>query len=466
MEKIEITSLNILFVEDNEHDRIAFERTLRKNAGFTFAVTECAHAEDAMARLEAGPRDFDVAVVDHRLPGTSGFELCRTLLADYGELAVVVLTGSGSEQLAVDALKSGVDEYIIKDPDEGYLSLLPVVLGEAVRKRREAKARHRAEEALRESRGMLHQIIEGSPVPTFVIDSQHVVTHWNRACERIIGVPADEMIGTSNQWRAFYAEERPVMADLILDGALEDDFANLYDGKCRRSSLIEGAYEAEDYFPHFPTGPRWLFYTAAPIRNEGGDVVGAVETLQDVTERKRAEEALLTREADYRRLSITDGLTQLYNSRHFYERLAQEAERSTRYAHPLSMVLMDIDRFKQTNDTYGHLVGDQILAGFAQAIRLCSRGIDSAYRYGGEEFVMLLPETDLASARAVAERLRETVETAVFAPAPGVQVSVSASFGVAQYEPGLDRAAFVQRADRALYEAKESGRNRVVCWSA
>jgi diguanylate cyclase (GGDEF)-like protein len=465
MEKIEINSLNILFVEDNEHDRIAFERTLRKNAGYTFAVTECAHAEDAMARLEAGPRDFDVAVVDHRLPGTSGLELCRTLLADYVELAVVVLTGSGSEQLAVDALKSGVDEYVIKDPDEGYLSLLPVVLGEAVRKRREAKARQRAEEALRESRGMLHQIIEGSPVPTFVIDSQHVVAHWNRACERIIGVPANEMIGTSNQWRAFYAEERPVMADLILDGALEDDFEDLYDGKCRKSSLIEGAYEAESYFPHFPTGPRWLFFTAAPIRNESGDIVGAVETLQDVTERKRAEEALLTREADYRRLSITDGLTQLYNSRHFYERLAQEAERSTRYAHPLSIVLMDIDRFKQTNDTHGHLAGDHILAGFAQAIRLCSRGIDSAYRYGGEEFVMLLPETDLDAAKAVAERLRQTVETAVFAPVPGVQVGVTASFGVAQYEPGLDRAAFVQRADQALYEAKAAGRNRVVCWS-
>lgn len=464
MEKIEITSLNILFVEDNEHDRIAFERTLRKNAGYAFAVTECAHAEDAMARLEAGPRDFDVAVVDHRLPGTSGFELCRTLLADYAELAVVVLTGSGSEQLAVDALKSGVDEYVIKDPDEGYLSLLPVVLAEAVRKRREAKARHRAEEALRESRGMLHQIIEGSPVPTFVIDSQHVVTQWNRACERIIGVPAGEMIGTSNQWRAFYAEKRPVMADLILDGALEDDFDDLYGGKCRRSSLIEGAYEVEDYFPHFPTGPRWLFFTAAPICNEGGDIVGAVETLQDVTERKRAEEALLAREADYRRLSITDGLTQLYNSRHFYERLAQEAERSTRYAHPLSIVLMDIDRFKQTNDTYGHLVGDQILAGFAQAIRQCARAIDSAYRYGGEEFVMLLPETDLAAASAVAERLRQAVDSTVFAPASEVRVRVSASFGVAQYEPGLDHAAFVQRADRALYEAKEAGRNRVICW--
>jgi signal transduction histidine kinase len=136
---------------------------------------------------------------------------------------------------------------------------------------------------------LLAQILDGDPVPTFVINADHVVTHWNRACEAIIGSPAAAMVGTRNQWRAFYPSERPVMADLIIDGALEQSVAAYYSGKYRRSQLIDGAFEAEDYFPAFQNGGRWLFFTAAPLRDASGKVVGAIETLQDITERKQAE---------------------------------------------------------------------------------------------------------------------------------------------------------------------------------
>ena len=139
---------------------------------------------------------------------------------------------------------------------------------------------------------LLAQILDGDPVPTFVINADHVVVHWNRACEAIIGMPAERMVGTRNQWTAFYPQARPVMADLIVDGALENRVASLYSGKYRRSPLIEGAFEAEDYFPAFANGGRWLFFTAAPLRDGQGNIVGAIETLQDITERKQAEQAL------------------------------------------------------------------------------------------------------------------------------------------------------------------------------
>ncbi|MCQ1550111.1 MAG: ATP-binding protein [Candidatus Accumulibacter phosphatis] len=138
----------------------------------------------------------------------------------------------------------------------------------------------------------MDQIIDGDPVPTFVINAEHKVTHWNRACAKITGVPTDEIVGTTRQWSAFYARERPVMADLIVTGALEAEFDALYTGRFRRSALIDGAFEGEDYFPHFGECGRWLFFTAAPLRTRQGRVIGAIETLQDVSDRREAEEAL------------------------------------------------------------------------------------------------------------------------------------------------------------------------------
>jgi diguanylate cyclase (GGDEF)-like protein/PAS domain S-box-containing protein len=152
---------------------------------------------------------------------------------------------------------------------------------------------------LRVSERLLTEIIEGNPVPTFVIDADHRVTHWNRACEVVMGVPAATMIGTRNQWQAFYPQPRPVMADLVLDQALRGEFEHYY-GHYKPSPFIAGACEAEDFFPNFPGGGRWLFFTAAPLRGADGEIIGAIETLQDTTERKRAEEA---RAASERRLA-------------------------------------------------------------------------------------------------------------------------------------------------------------------
>jgi two-component system cell cycle response regulator len=164
-------------------------------------------------------------------------------------------------------------------------------------------------------------------------------------------------------------------------------------------------------------------------------------------------------------LSMLDGLTRLLNHRAIYQRLAQELSRARRYAHPLAVVLCDFDHFKRINDDFGHLAGDAVLRACAAAMRPVLRGADVLGRYGGEEFLAVLPETNLAAAVAVAERLRQALADTLTVLPTADQVAMTGSFGVAELTELGEVAtpqALVALADRRLYEAKEGGRNRVV----
>lgn len=150
--------------------------------------------------------------------------------------------------------------------------------------------------------GWLSKVLEGSPIPTFVIDRSHKVIYYNKALENLTGLKKEEVIGTSNQWKTFYRKPRPVLADLIVDGADFRTIKRYYKDKIRASSTVEGAYEAIDYFRSLKGEGRWLFFTAAPIKDESGNLVAAMETLQDITEQKRAEEALKISQLMYKAL--------------------------------------------------------------------------------------------------------------------------------------------------------------------
>ena len=161
------------------------------------------------------------------------------------------------------------------------------------------------------------------------------------------------------------------------------------------------------------------------------------------------------------KLATTDGLTKLYNSRSFYSQLELEVDRYNRYKHPLSLLLLDIDNFKEFNDNFGHLEGDKVLVRFSQIIKSCLRTNDSAYRYGGEEFTVILPETNGDEAKTVAQRIRSSLETEKFKPIPDRNAKITISIGVTQYFPKEELSAFIRRADKAMYLSKKNGRNRV-----
>ena len=157
-------------------------------------------------------------------------------------------------------------------------------------------------------------------------------------------------------------------------------------------------------------------------------------------------------------LSITDDLTRLFNSRHFHAQLETEMVRHQRYQRPLSLLMMDIDHFKRYNDMHGHLEGDQILSRMGKAIQSVLRAPDTAYRYGGEEFTVLLPETNLAAAINAAVRIKSEVEEQL-GEFMSIYSPITLSIGATEYRPGEEPSTFMKRADMAMYMSKHKGRN-------
>lgn len=171
-----------------------------------------------------------------------------------------------------------------------------------------------------------------------------------------------------------------------------------------------------------------------------------------------ANRLLEQNEAQIRELMLTDSLTGLANRRHLNERMNQETERSQRYGHSLSVIICDIDHFKGVNDTFGHSAGDAVICRFARVIADNARSVDFAARFGGEEFVILLPETERKGAEVMAHRIRDAFKKV---RVEGVDTAITASFGIATRYRDESGEQTLQRADKALYQSKREGRNRV-----
>lgn len=313
-------------------------------------------------------------------------------------------------------------------------------------------------EDLDSARSFAVRLMQHMVVPTFVLDAQRRVLIWNMACERLTGVPAHEVIGTREHWRAFYDEPRYCLADVLTLGRL-DELGGLYSAHTEPSETGNGL-RAENWCTMPRIGTHlYLAIDAGPIFDDHGKLIAVIETVRDMTEQKNAQAAL-------QNLAAHDGLTGIANRRAFDERLAVEWSRAAREQQPVSLLLLDIDFFKYYNDNYGHQQGDECLRRVASAMSAAVfRAADLPARYGGEEFVVLMPNTAVSGAKAVAQRICAQISDLRLPHAHSdVADHITASIGVATLCPGPGELAnqLVAAADAALYAAKNAGRNRVI----
>ncbi len=450
----------IVLIDPGEDAINTFAKRLEMQ-GYTVLVT---HDPADGARLALG--DPPAAVIaDLWMPSISGVQLCRLLKAEPAtEHVPVILRGPDSPRNRFWAERAGASAYVIKGrmgdlaralrdaiaSAQGGEAFFTTFAGEDIRERIAAHLDAALFESVLSAElralgtcgafdrlfDLLSQFV--SRVATYrwlavsTLQPGRFGLHTNSATRESAESEARAALGLS--------ADTPVIA-------VEDDDACL--APLERKPLIRsielGGIEIGQLALSLPT--------AEEQQDENFVTILARELAGPIRMVSLVEEA--------QRLATTDPLTGLFNRRAFSSLLERELARSTRYGHPLSLVLLDLDHFKKINDRFGHGTGDAVLQLTGQCLLAQGRNTDLAARWGGEEFVMALTSTDGAGAACFCERLRTAIEGLEMAP-EGERVPITASIGFAAYLPGESLDAFVDRADKAMYAAKSSGRNRVV----
>jgi len=308
---------------------------------------------------------------------------------------------------------------------------------------RDITHRKLAEIALLESEEKFRVIFEYAPDAYYLMSLNGEFIDGNKRSEDLTGHQRQELIGKNFVETGLLSTDDMTRAFEFLAKILQGMPADPEEFTLTRKNGTSVAVEIRAY--------------PAKIKNQT-IILGIA---RDITDRKQAEEALKESEERYRKLSIIDDLTQLYNSRHLYNQLKMEIDRVNRYNEPMSIILFDLDNFKAFNDAYGHIEGDQVLMRLGQVIKRCLRKTDSAYRYGGEEFIILLPMTICEDAVHTAERVKMEFKKENFSPVSDKTIHMTLSFGVGQYKPQEEMKVFVHRVDQLMYQAKKTGKDRV-----
>ena len=282
----------------------------------------------------------------------------------------------------------------------------------------------------------LESILDDSTDIIFTTDVDAFILKFNKGSEMHFGFTQAEIVGVP--LRTMFvneADERKILNTVLLTGKSVNEEIPM---KTKQGEII------------------LLNLSISEMKNDFSAIIGLVVTAKDITEKKKLEMELVKKNELLSKLAITDSLTELYNVRHFYDQITRELTRLKRNpSRKLSLMLIDIDHFKELNDTEGHQVGDQVLKSLGQVIKVCIRkDVDSGFRYGGDEFAIILPDTDKIQAKVVAERISKQFGAFKFG-------RVSLSIGIAEAVPGEDEKSIVKRSDEMLYTSKREGRNRI-----
>jgi diguanylate cyclase (GGDEF)-like protein len=446
----------ILFVDD---DRLQRELA-RDSLGAALDVECCANAEEALLALARAPAE--VVVSDLHMPGMSGIELMRRVRREHPAADFVLVSAQASVQSAVEALRMGASDYLLKPLQWEELAL---VLERTLVRRRLVEENARLRDALG------------------VVESCRVLASCLEVGD-VYAVALDLVLRSTGRSRgvALYQRSSAPLSDGLELRGFRDDEAN----RLRRCIVNEKPVDvrAIDRIQLLGAGPLHQAFRSAgveagqvlavPIYGEESEaglvvvpILGEVEpSLLERAGVVAAHAAVALRNAERyekaKERAFIDDVTEVYNARYLLEAMDRELRRAERYSAELSVLFLDLDRFKLVNDRHGHLVGSQALRQLSRVLAECVRQVDTLARYGGDEFTIVLPDTGEAGAGQVADRIRRVVEETPFEAGRGEVMRLTCCVGYATFpRHGRDRGTLLDAADKAMYRAKSLGRNRV-----
>ncbi len=442
----------VLVIDDEESIQKSLSLVLK---GEGYDVTIAGTGTEGLEKLEKQP--FDAVILDYKLPDTDGLNVARVIRERAPEVALVFITAYSSIETAVTVMKLGAFDFVEKPLQKD------VILSALKRSLLSKKLLEKGERALEKPN-------------ILIVDDEHMVRFSLEETLKAAGYPCRSC---ASGYEALRKVEEELFHILIVDLKLEDMEGTEVIRKVREyfpemmATVITGVPSIENAVTALKSGA--IDYVIKPLEPE--DLIGRIKmgwekhrngvlvkqllhNLQVTNlELEKANQKLNA-------LSVTDNLTSLYNHRYIMDVLSIEYQKAKRFQHKLSLIMLDMDHFRTINDKYGHQVGDALLIEFGAFLKEQTRSIDTVGRYGGEEFCIVLPETESADAVRVGEKLRREIAGKLFTPVEGLSVNVTASMGVASADDeGVgSMEAMLNHVNKALYEAKLGGRNRVVCW--
>lgn len=400
---------------------------------------------------------FDAVILDYKLPDIDGLDVARIIKEKNPNVALLFITAYAAIETAITVMKLGAFDFLQK-PLQRDVVLCALKKGLLSKKLLE-----KGEEALNRPN-------------ILVVDDEHMVRF---SLEETLKTAGYSCKSCASGYEALRKAEEELFHIMIVDLRLED------------MEGTEVVRKIREYFPEMMaiiiTGVPTLESAILALKSSAFDYIMKPLEPEDVLGRirvgwERHRQAIVVKQllhnlqvtnlelekANQRlnTLSITDDLTSLYNHRYIMEALSVEYQKARRFQRKMSLVMLDLDHFKRINDKYGHPLGDALLVQFGEFLKEQVRSIDTVGRYGGEEFCLILPETDSAGMAVLAEKLRMAIAKKLFTPVEGVELNISASMGVSSLDDSNVESmeTLLNNADKALYEAKLRGRNRVVCW--
>ncbi|MGE5174440.1 MAG: diguanylate cyclase [Betaproteobacteria bacterium] len=466
--------MKILVVDDNDAVRSALRDNL---AAEGYDIVLAKDGEEGLARARA--ERPGLVITDVLLPGVDGFQLLRSIREDdlLKDVPVIFYTGRYLDDEDKNlALRIGVSRYLIKPLDAADIitAVKEVVAEGALNRQHRGETGHLEEPVFLKAynerlvsklkrtmdenervRLFLEHIMEGIGDGVMVIDRNYKILAANSAAAASVGEEKTRLTG-----RLCYEVTHKRQAPCESPGALCPHFLIFERGE-PVVKVLHTHYSAQG-------DERHIEITASPVRDNEGRIFAVVETFRDIMEKysddelvklvKRLNEA----QTHLKHVAITDDLTGLRNRRYIIERLEEEFRRSKRTGDPLGLIMLDIDHFKQINDAHGHLFGDVVLRVISSRIKTSLRKHDIVGRVGGEEFLVICPESALKDTIIVAQRILTNINgEAIGDGIKEVRVALSAG-ATALNDNDISSEKLFSRADSALYKAKEDGRNRVV----